>query len=443
MNYLIIGGNATGMSAASRLRKNNPNASITVLEKGDLVSFGACGLPYFVGDEFSNAEDMIARSLEAFQNSNINVLLHHEAEQLNPIQKSVIAKDLFTNESKVFTYDKVIISTGAQPIIPPIKGIDELKGIYTITKMQDGLAIKEALRSAKKVVVIGGGFIGIEMAEAMRHQEKNVTLIERMDRLNGRAFDEEMTIHLESAIIESGVQLQLNETVLEFKGTDSIQQVITDKGVYNADMVILAIGFSPATKWCQNSELEMLPNGAIVIDEYGQTSQEDIFAGGDCATILHAVSGKNHYIPLATTANKIGRLLGDTLSGTPKKFQGALGSSAIRYMNFEMGRTGLSESEVKELGIQYSTNVIKDFNHTSYVPNRSPLYIKLIYETQSRILLGGQIAGLNGAVLRVDALAVAIFKKMTVDELGMMDFIYAPPFSRTWDALNIAGNTSK
>ncbi len=441
MNYLIIGGNATGMSAASKLRKNQPDAIITVIEKGAYVSFGACGLPYFIGDEFTDSNNMIARSAEAFKKSNIDILLHHEALNLDHKNKSVSVSDKIGGTTENFTYDKLLISTGATPIIPPFEGI-QLKGIHTLTKMEDGIALKEAITKAQKIVIVGGGFIGIETAEAFLHQGKKVTIIERLPRVAAAPFDPEITEHLEKKIREHKVDLRLGESVLSFEGKDHIKKVITDQGSYDADLVILAIGFAPATKWCANI-LKTLPNGAIIIDEQCKTSEENIYAGGDCATVLHAVSKKNHYIPLATSANKLGRILGDILADIPNTFQGTLGSSGLRFMDLEMGRTGLSEQEAKDLGIDFSTNLIQDYNHTNYVPGQSPLHIKLIYEKMSHILLGAQIAGKNGAVLRVDALAVAIFKKMTTEELGMMDFIYSPPFARTWDALNIAGNTSK
>ncbi|MDK2818662.1 MAG: CoA-disulfide reductase [Spirochaetota bacterium] len=442
MNFIIIGGNATGMSAASRLRKNNPQATITVLEQGDLVSFGACGLPYYIGDEFNNPDNMIVRSVEDFQKNNINVLLYHQAKKIDPINKIVIVSDSSTNTTKNISYDKLIISTGAHPLIPNIEGI-ELPGIYTLTKMKDGILLKEALRTAKKIIIIGGGFIGLEAAEAMIRQEKTVTILERSESISGRVFDSEMTNYLEESIQKDGVQLCLEETVTAFKGNEKIQQVITNKSTYNADLVIIATGFIPTTKWCADIGLNMLPNGAIIIDEYCQTNLPDIYSGGDCATVKHAVSNQNSYIPLATNANKLGRLLGDILTDKKTKFQGTLGSSALRFLDFQIARTGISEHEAKSLGLNYATNFITDYDHTSYVPNQSKLHIKLIYDKETRVILGGQMCGAKGAVLRVDVLAVAILKKMTVDELGMMDLIYSPPFSRTWDILNIAGNTCK
>ena len=442
MNCLIIGGNATGMSAAAKLRRNMPDAIITVIEEGDIVSFGACGLPYYLGGEFDDANEMIARPLEDFKKNNIDILSCHQAVSLDHENKKVSVLNKKTNTTLELTYDKLLISTGAFPFVPPIEGI-KLNGIHTLTKMHDGIALKELLKSAKKIVIVGGGFIGIETAEACLHQGKEVRIIERMPRLAGLVFDTEMTEHLETAIKKHKVDVHLEETVTSFKEKGNGLEVLTDKGSYDADLVIISVGFSPATSWCSKSGLEVLPNGAIIIDEKGKTNIVDIYAGGDCATIKHATFGQNSYIPLATNANKIGRVLGDVLAGKENHFAGALGSAAIRFMDFEVGRTGLSEHEAQKLNIEYSINTIKDFNYTSYVKGRSELFVKLIYDKKSRVLLGGQICGAKDAVLRVDVLALGVFKKMTVDELGMMDFIYSPPFARTWDILNVAGNTSK
>lgn len=442
MNCLIIGGNAAGMSAAAKLRRNMPDATITVIEEGDIVSFGACGLPYYLGGEFEDLNEMISRSLEEFEKSNIDILICHEAISLDHKNKKVSVLNKKTNTPLELSYDKLLISTGARPFIPPIKGV-ELKGIYTLTKMNDGIELKKALNDAKNIVIVGGGFIGIETAEAFLHQGKEVRIIEKMSRLATSVFDSEMTEHLEASLIKHKVDVHLEETVVSFKEKGNALQVVTDKGVYDAELVIISVGFVPTTAWCSKNGIETLANGAIIIDEKGRTNIADIYAGGDCATIKNAIFGQNSYISLATNANKIGRVLGDVLAGKENHFSGALGSAAIRFMDFEAGRTGLSEHEAQKLNIEYSTNTIKDFNYTGYVQGKSLLYIKLIYDKNSRVLLGGQICGGKGAVLRVNVLALAIFKKVTVDELGMMDFIYSPPFSRTWDILNVAGNTSK
>ncbi|MGL4562630.1 MAG: CoA-disulfide reductase [Brevinema sp.] len=442
MNIIIAGGNATGMSAATRLRKNMPDARIIVFEKGDLVSFGACGLPYYVGDEFSDPDEMIVKSVEAFQKLNIDVRLFHEVISVDSDKKTIHVKNTQTNEKLTMQYDKFLISTGAVPVIPNIPGID-LQGVHTLTKIEDGIAIKKSLDNVQNVVIIGAGFIGLEIAEAMLHQGKKVTLIERASRISERVFDLEMTERLESFVKKSGVDLYVDEEVQSIIGQGSVKAVKTNKGEYKADLVIVAIGFRPTTTWLKSSSINMLPNGAIIIDDQCQTSVSDIFAGGDCATVKNAVHNGDSYIPLATSANKLGRLLGDIIAGKKVSFQGTLGSAALRFKDFEIARTGLSEHEAQSNNINYKINVIKDYNHTSYVAGKTEIVLKYIYDKNTRVLLGAQICGGSGAALRIDALAVAIFSKMTVDTLGMMDFMYAPPFSRTWDIMNIAGNTAK
>ncbi len=356
----------------------------------------------------------------------------------------MLVKDLTTGNDSMFPYDSLLISTGAFPFIPKLPGID-LENVHTLTKLSDGKEIKSKLANVKNVVIVGAGFIGLETAEAMLHAGKKVTLIEKMPRVSERVFDKEITEKFEEYLQSTeNLSLKLDEELTEIIGDGCVKKVKTDKGEYDADMVIVSIGFIPNTTFCKDIGLDMLPNGAIAIDENCRTSVKDIFAGGDCATVKNVASGEKTYIPLATTANKLGRLLGDTLAGKSAPFQGTLGTSALRFNKFELARTGLTEEECKKLGIEYSVNFISDYNHTTYVPStRGSVHIKLIYTKDTKVLLGAQTAGATGAVLRINALAVAIFKKMTVQELGMMDFVYSPPFARTWDVMNIAGNTSR
>ena len=443
MDILIIGGNAMGMSMASKLRRNKADVNIIVLEKTDIISFGACGLPYYIGDYFDDNTKMLARSFEHFKKSNIDVRLNHEALSLDASQKKVSVKNTKTGDISDFAYDKLLISTGAKPFIPNIDGIN-LKGIYPVTKMSDGLNIKSSLDKAKNVVIIGAGFIGLEVADAMLKMKKNVTIIEKQEHVSQNIFDTEIIEHLETAIVDCNINLKLGETVQGFEGKDGVQKVVTDKGSYDADLVILSVGFIPNTEWCKDSGIKTLANNAIIIDEYCQTSIEDIYSGGDCATVKHATFWQDSYIPLATTANKLGRVLADVLASKDTRFQGTLGTSGLKFMDFEIAKTGLSEGEAKKLNINYSTNMIKSINHTHYVPNgMGEIYIKIVYDKATRVLLGAQICGANGSVMRINAMSVCIFKKMTVDELGMMDFVYTPPFSMTWDALNIVGSTAK
>ena len=444
MNYLILGANAAGLSAAVRIVKLDPSATITVLEKTDVVSFGGCGIPYYVGGEFDEIERMTARPLHEFSKLGIDIRVFHTAVGLDVASKKVTALDSQTGQSVSLAYDKLLITVGASPAIPPIPGLG-VKNVHTMHSKADAITLLNLLPSIERVVIIGAGFIGLEAAEAFKHQGKQVTLIEYADRVLARTFDEETTRLLEQELRRNDVQLQLSEQVIALQSRDgTVTSVETNKGNYPADLVLVAAGFKPNTAFLRETGLNLSKEGAIVIDDQCRTNLPDIYAAGDCATVPHKVSG-DVYIPLATSANKLGRIAGEVMGGKASRFIGTLGSSGIRVFDLEAGRTGITEAEAVRRSLDYSTVVIKDKNRTDYLPDQSEMWVKLIYDKQSRKLLGGQLCGryLGGAVHRVDALAVAIYSGLTVDELGFMDFAYAPPFARTWDVLNIAGNVAK
>jgi NADPH-dependent 2,4-dienoyl-CoA reductase/sulfur reductase-like enzyme len=444
MNYLILGANAAGLSAAVRIYKFDKQANITVLEKTDVVSFGSCGIPYFVGGEFDDIDQMTARPMEDFTKMGIDILLFHTATAIDPENKQVTAFNGRNQKTVTFSYDKLMIAVGAAPVSPPVKGL-ATKNVHFMHSRADALTLVNLLPQCMKVVVIGAGFIGLEAAEAFSLQGKQVTVIEFADRAMARTMDAEITSHLELALTRNGVALRLNESVAEIRSErGSVHSVLTDQGEYPADLVLLATGFKPNTDFLIDSGIQLSGQGAIVIDAQCRTNKAAIFSAGDCATVPHKIIG-NMYIPLATSANKLGRIAGEVMAGRDVKFFGTLGSSGIRVFDIEAGRTGITEQEAKQLKIDYGSVFIEDKNHTDYVAGQSAMWVKLIYEKQSRRLLGGQICGtyLGGAVHRVDALAVAIYSGLTVDELGMMDFIYAPPFARTWEILNVAGNVAR
>lgn len=444
MHYLILGANAAGLSAAVRIIKFDKTAKVTVLEKSDVVSFGSCGIPYYVAGEFTDIEQMTARSYQDFIKLGIDIKLKHQATALDAGNKTVTCCDLATSKQIDFTYDKLLVAVGASPIKPKIEGL-ETNNVMTMHSRYDAQAIVEKLPHVEHVVIIGGGFIGIEAAEAFVHKGKKTTVIEFAPRILAKTFDEQITELLEQRLVAHGVDLKLSESVSEIRSHEGkVTHVVTSKGTYRADLVILATGFRPNTQFLAQSGITITEQGAIVIDDRCQTNVTDIYAAGDCATVKHRLSG-NVFIPLATTANKLGRLVGEVMTGQASTFIGTLGSSGIRVFDFEAGRTGITEADARQANIDYSVVFVKDKNHTNYVPTQSDIWIKLIYDKASRIILGGQICGayLGGSVHRTDALAVAIYAGLTVDELGFMDFIYAPPFARTWDALNIVGNVAK
>ncbi|MDQ7067184.1 MAG: CoA-disulfide reductase [Sulfurimonas sp.] len=444
MKIIIVGGIAAGMSAAAKARRVNRDAEVIVYEMEDIISFGACGLPYYIGDFFKNEKRMIARTVEQMQDAGVNVQVRHQVLSVDPKLKSISVKNLNTEEVFEQTYDKLMIATGATVIQPPFSNM-QIDNIFKLTKMQDGLRLKEKLASEdiQNITIIGAGFIGVEVVEAMIHLGKSVRLIQRSSRVFNGIFDEKITDLMQEELLSKGVEVILNESVSSFVGTDKVQAVVTDKQTYKTDLVVVATGFKPNTDFIIDTGIETLNNGAIIVNKKGETSIKDIYSAGDCATVPHMLTHENVYIPLATGANKLGRVVGVNIAGGDAEYMGSLGSACVKVMDYEAATTGLSQPKPQDMQTKYSTVFIKDKNFTGYYPNQEDLYIKLVYETQSKIIVGGQTLGKNGAALRINVIAMAIKMKMTTSELGMMDFCYSPPISKTWDALNVVGNVAK
>ena len=316
----------------------------------------------------------------------------------------------------------------------------------TLKDFKDALNMKEKMKdnNIKNVAILGAGFIAIEIAHALKHLGKTVSIIQRSDRIFGNKFDKEFS-DLTIEHIKEKVDLHLNEKVLSLEADDknNVKSLITDKGKYNVDYVVIAIGVIPNSDLAKETGIKLSDNGAIIVDREGKTNIDSIYAAGDCSTIYDKVLDEQNYIPLATGANKLGRMVANNLTGGEEKFLGSLGSACILAFEMELARTGITEEEAKKRNIAYKTVTIKDLDHAHYYPNYEDLHIKLVYSAENRKILGGQIAGKRGAVLRADVIAMAIYSELTVDELGMLDLCYAPPFARTWDALNVVGNAAK
>lgn len=444
MKIIIIGGIAAGMSAAAKFRRLDKDAEIKVYEKTPIVSFGACGLPYFVGGFFDNENQMIARKPEKFKETGIDISVEHEVLSIDVTNKKIMVKNLKTDEIFEDSYDKLMIATGASAIIPPIKNFN-IKNVHTLKSLEDGRILKEKMRDKdiKKVAIIGAGFIGLEAVEAAKEYGKEVSVFQLEDRILKEVFDKEVTDLLEEELRNKGVNLFLNSKVVELKGDSKVTKVVTENEEVDADLVILATGVKPNTAFLKDTGIGMLKNGAIIVDKEGKTSIEDIYSAGDCATVTHLLKPEPAYIPLATVANKFGRVVGENLGGKGLEYEGSLGSACIKVLGMEAGRTGLTESEATNLGINYKTVFITDKNQTDYYPGQENIAIKLIYNGDTKVILGAQVVGKKDAVQRTNALAVAIYAKLTTEQLGMMDFCYSPPFARTWDVLNRAGNVAK
>ena len=443
MKVVIIGAVAAGMSAAAKLKRIKPDYEVVVYEKTDIVSFGACGLPYYVGGFFNDPNMMIAREKSKFIESGIDLKTFKEVIDVNTDSKLLTIKDTLTEEIFEDNYDKLMIATGASSIMPSLN--NSYENLTTLKDMNDGIKLRELINKKENnnIVIVGAGFIGIETIEAAKKLNKNIHLIGRSDRILSKVFDKEITDLLEDELRKNNIHLHLGETVQEYVGDNKIEKIITNKCEINTDLVVIAIGVKPNTSFLKNTNIEMLPNGAIIVDECGRTSVKDVYSAGDCATIKNLVTNEDMYAPLATGANKLGRIVGENLGGINSSFPGSLASSCIKVLDMEAAVTGITEEKAKSLNLDYKTTCITNYNQTHYYPGREKLLIKLVYDAKSKVILGGQIAGYKDAVQRANVIAAAITAKMTTEQLGMLDLCYAPPFATTWDALNIAGNVSK
>ena len=443
MKVIAIGGVAASMSAVSKLKRINNEIEVTVYEKGDVLSYGACGMPYYVSDEIKNASDLVARTKEDFKKRGITVHVNHEVIGIDEKSKTITIKDLKTNEQIIDTYDKLIIGTGAKPIIPKWEGV-ELNNIHTMTEYYDSIEVKEKMQSGKikNVVVIGGGFIGIEMVEAFHKYDVNIKLIQ-LEKQILSAFDSDMTVFLESHLKENGIDMHLDEKVVSFKGKQAVSKVITNKGTYDADLVLISIGVIPNTDFLNETSIKRTKNGACLVNRYMETSVKDIYAGGDCATIYNRQLDIQQYIPMGNNANKQGKLIAENISGKNIPIDGVLGTIVIKVLNMEAAKTGITERYAIENHIKHQVVSVKGNNHAGYYPNPEKIHVKIIYNPDTKQILGAQLVGKKDTALRINPFVVAISKGMTTIEFGMLDLAYAPPFAGVWDITAIAANNAK
>ncbi len=443
MKAIVIGGVAAGMSAASKLRRVKPDAQIVVYERGGFLSYGACGLPYYVGGFNDDPAKLIARTQAVYKEMRIETHLFHEVTQVNPERKTVTVRNLDTGAVFEDAYDVLMVATGCNSVNPKIPGADS-PAVFYLKTMEDGLLLHEILRlrDVARVAVVGGGYIGLEMAEALLHLGKDVTLIEAGPRLLA-SFEPEFSELAAQELEKNGVRVRVGCRVQEIVDAGSERIVRTSQGDFPCDMILMSVGVVPATDFLRDTGIRMARNGAILVDREMRTSLEHIYAAGDCAVVYHRLMEEDYFIPLGTYANKCGRIAGGNMAGAHEKFVGALGTAAIKVCGLEMGRTGMSEKDAARLGIDYSTKLVTANDHPAYYPAPTKLVIKLIYDTRTHRLLGACAAGEKGAVMRADIFAVAIHAGMTTDELGMVDLAYAPPFSGVWDAVHIAANAAK
>lgn len=440
MKVIVIGGVAAGMSAASKIIREVKDVELIVFEKTNEVSYGACGLPYYISGVNNNEELLRIKRADKFIKSGIDLRMMTEVTNIDFDNKKVEVKDLVNNKEYSETYDKLIIASGASPVIPNLEGKD-LENVFTLKTIEDANRIKAASKGKKNVVIVGAGYIGMELVETFKLMDMNIRVIEMMNKVLPN-FDEEITNIVHDYLVGEGVNIHVSEKVTKIVGNNGqVSGVVTDKGEYPADIVIMSVGVRPNTSFV-NNKLEMLPNGAIVVNKNMETSIEDVYAAGDCATVYHKILGKNTFIALGTNANKQGKLLGELISGKEIDFKGVLGTSFAKILDMEIGSTGISEKQAKVENIEYDTVFVTGLSHAPYYPTPSDISVKLIYDKDKKIL-GAQLVGKQGVALRTGILATCIWNGMTTDEVAYLDLGYAPPFAYVWDVINIAASVAK
>ena len=445
---VVIGGVAAGLKAAAKVRRLDAEAQITVLERGELVSYGACGLPYFIGGEVEQVRQLMSspsgalRTPEFFKKAkNLDVLTRMEAVAIEREAKIVHALNLETGAKQQFAYDKLVLATGASPLKPAWPGVEK-ENIFHVWRPQDAAAIRRGLETQKyeKAVVIGAGLIGLEIAEALRMWDVDVTVVEMKNQLFPALLDEDMAQELELSLAAKGLQFLKEEAVEAFGGDAQVREVKTDKRTLTADLVILALGARPNVELARQAGLEIGTSGAIAVNEYLQTSDKAIFAGGDCAENTHRVSGEKVFLPMGSTANKHGRVIGENLCGAGVKFGGVLGTAAVKLFEMQVGRTGLNERQGAAAGFECVSVTVAGYDRPHYMKAARKVLLKLTADAVSRQLLGMQAWGEGDVVKRVDVAAMALSLGATVDNLFDADLAYSPPFNSPIDMLAVAAN---
>ena len=441
---IIVGGVAGGASAAARLRRLDENAEIILIEKGQHISFANCGLPYYIGEVIKEKEKLLVQTPQKMKDRfKIDVRVNNEVTKIDPENKTVEILDLLEQRLYTETYDKLILSPGAEPIKPKLSGIDSDK-IFTLRNIPDTYRIKDYVDNVKprRAVIVGAGFIGLEVAENLHMRGVNVTVVELADHVIG-PLDYEMAAEVHQHLKLKQVELYLKDAVEAFEddGTTITVKLSSGKKL-KADMVIMGIGVKPEARIAADAGLKIGNTGGIYVDEYMRTSNPDIYAVGDAIEIKDFVSGNQALIPLAGPANKQGRIAANNICGLEEKFEGTQGTSIVKIFDLTVAVTGNNERILKRNGIEYEKSFTHTASHASYYPGAIPMSIKLLFGKTDGKLLGAQIVGYDGVDKRIDVISTAMKAGMKVFDLEKLELSYAPPYSSAKDPVNIAGFTA-
>lgn len=438
MKIVVIGCTHAGTATIVNTAKLYPEAEITVYERNDNISFLSCGIALYVGGVVKDPHGLFYSSPDELAALGVNTKMRHEVTGIDTDSKRLTVRNLVNGEEFEDTYDKLIMTTGSWPIIPKLKGI-ELDNILLSKNYNHSNTIIEKASQVKRITVVGAGYIGVELVEAFQMNGKEVTLIDGVDRILNKYLDPEFTDAIQDTLQNQGIKLALNQTVTAFEGTDGrVSKVITTQGEYETDLVILCIGFRPNTELLKG-QVDMLPNGAIIVDDYMQTSKKDVYAAGDSCAIHYNPTGKHAYIPLATNAVRMGTLVARNLMAPTIPYMGTQGTSGIKIYEDNIAATGLTELAALDEGLQVETVSMTDHYRPEFMPTSESVTIKVVFEKDSRRIVGAQLMSKVDLTQSINTISVCIQNRMTVDQLGFIDFFFQPHYNKPWNFLNTVG----
>lgn len=440
---VIIGADAAGMSAASEARRADPALEIIAYDRGGFASYSQCGLPYWIGGVVKDREKLIARTVADFAKRQITVNLHHEVTAIDPARGEIHVHDRVGHNTFTTAYDALLIATGATPIRPQVPGLD-LHGVFVLDVMEDAIAIQEYIshHAPRRAVIVGGGYIGLEMAENLVERGIETRIVQRGDQLFS-VIDRELAERINETLARHGVKLDLCDTVVASCGgsTGRVDHVHTAAGELPADLVILAVGIAPAVALAPPAGIALGATGAIAVDRQQCTNLPNHYAAGDCAEAWHRLLRRPVWAALGTIANKQGRVAGRVIAGGEATYGGVVGTAITRVFDLEIGRVGLTEREAEAEGFDIVATTLDSTDHAGYMPDARDLTVKLVAERGSGRLLGGQVLGQAGVAHRVDVLATALYAELTLEELTRLDLAYAPPFNSVYDPIQVAATS--
>ena len=449
MKIVIIGANAAGAKAAAKAKRMNPRAEITVVDRGSFISYGACGIPYYVADMVKDEKELMSTPVGVVRDpaffrkvKGVEILTETEAVAIDRQSRKVTLRSTAGGASSIIEYDALILATGSTPAVPPLEG-RTLPGIITVKSIEDAILLKEQAVSGNRACVVGAGLIGLETVEALAERGMQVTVVELCGQVLPGILDEEMANLLEQHIKSKGVTVMTSCRVSGFTGTDRVEQVVTDQGEVIADLVVLAIGARPNVELARNAGLVIGSTGAIAVDNHLRTSDPTIYACGDCCETVNLVTGAPLYAPLGSTANKQGRVAAINATGGDATFAGVLGTAILKVFDFNAGKTGLTEGAARTAGFTVETVLSPAPDRAHFYPAAKPIALKLVADTATGRLLGVQAVGPGGVDKRLDVASTALAFRANVEQVSHLDLAYAPPFSAAMDNLIVAADILK